>query len=112
MGLLGSILLSASATAQSTIHYWNFSTQDDSVGGVISTAVGSPDLSQHALYGEAYPGSGPSLNTVMAALGAGGGGVLDADVYNAGAATAMDFGTSNFSLNLVTEAKNNGPIIS
>ncbi len=98
MGLLGSSALAATASAQSTLHYWDFSTQDDSVGGLISTAVGTPDRSVHATYGEAYPGSGSSLNTVWRALGPGfGGGVLDADVYDSGAATAMDFGGSNFS---------------
>ncbi len=117
MGLLGSTLFAATASAQTTLHYWDFSTQNDAVGGVAAAVVGTPDLSQHALYGEAYPGSGPSFNTVVSALGSGGGGVLDADIWDGSAATAMDFGNSDFSFSywsyddLATDGDGRGPRI-
>ncbi|MCA9001499.1 MAG: hypothetical protein KDB61_06220, partial [Planctomycetes bacterium] len=94
-GLLSSAALATVASAQTTLHYWDFSTQDDSVGGLVGTAVGTPDLSIHALYGEAYPGAGPSLNGVLGGHPAGGGSI-DADVFNGTSPTAMNFGSSDF----------------
>ena len=94
--LLLATLFAAPAQAQTVLNYWDFSSLDDSVGGVTGNAMGTPDMSVHGTYGEAYPGSGPSLNTVIQALSAGvGGGALEATVLT-GAVTAMDFGTSDF----------------
>ena len=95
--LLGSTVLASTAAAQTTLNYWDFSSLNDSVGGVVGSATGTPDLSIHPTYGEAYPGSGASLNTILGALGSGvGGGVIDADVFDT-APTAMNFGTASFS---------------
>ena len=93
--LLLSAILSAPAHSQTVLNYWDFSSLDDSVGGVAGNAVGTPDMSVHATYGEAYPGAGASLNTVIQAL-ATGGGAVEATVLTGGV-TAMDFGTSDFS---------------
>ena len=77
---LAGALLTGAASGQSLIHYWDFSSMDDQVGGLLGTALGTPDLSVNSTYGEAYPGAGASLNTVMEALGAGNGGAIDVDV--------------------------------
>jgi len=94
---LAGALLTGAASGQSLIHYWDFSSMDDQVGGLLGTALGTPDLSVNSTYGEAYPGAGASLNTVMEALGAGNGGAIDVDVYN-GSPTALDFGTDDYSV--------------
>ncbi len=68
----------------------------DDVGRVTGSAVGTPDLSIHATYGEAYPGSGASLNTIRNAVSAGGG-FVSADVHDGTNPTALDFGTGDWS---------------
>jgi len=88
--------LATTAQAQTCIHYWDFSGMDDSVGGLVGTAVGTPDMSVHATYGEAYPGSGVSLNTVLGGTSAGGG-FISADVFDGVNPTAMNFGTGDWS---------------
>ena len=88
--------MASTAQAQTVIHYWDFSSMDDSVGGLVGSAVGTPDLSVHATYGEAYTGSGPTLNTVLGGTGSGGG-FVSADVHDGTNPTAMDFGTGDWS---------------
>jgi hypothetical protein len=90
--LLVSVALASQAAAQNATNYWDFSSTVDLAGGVTTTAVGTPDLSVHPTYGEAYPGAGSSLNTVFNVQS-----YLIGDVWNGASATAMDFGTSNFS---------------
>lgn len=91
------LLVTSTASAQTVVNYWDFSSMDDAVGGVIGTAVGTPDISIHPTYGEAYPGSGPSINTISQALATGvGGGCISADVFN-GTPTSMDFGANSYS---------------
>jgi hypothetical protein len=85
----------ASLPAAQVIHYWDFDTQAagvpvDLAGGLATTTVGSPDVSQNATYGEAYPGAGSSLNTALS-----GDDFLVAEVFGT-AATAMIF-TDSFS---------------
>lgn len=58
---LALVAMATVARAQTCTHYWDFSSMDDSVGGLVGTAVGTPDLSLHATYGEAYPGSRMSV---------------------------------------------------
>ena len=88
--------VTASLPAANVIHYWDFDTQTvgvpvDTVGGVATSSSGTPDVSQDAIYGEAYAGAGASLNTAL-----NGGGHLLADVYDGSAASAMIF-TGSFS---------------
>jgi hypothetical protein len=90
--LLVSVGLASQAGAQTVTNYWDFSTTTDVGGGVTTTAVGTPDLSVHPTYGEAYPGAGSSLNTVFNVQS-----YLIADVWNGSSATAMDFGGGDFS---------------
>jgi len=88
--------LAAPASAQTVQHYWDFSSDNDVVGGLATVQVGTPTLAIDALYGEAYPGAGASLNTVLGGLSAGGG-HLSADCFDGVNATALDFGTGDFS---------------
>ena len=88
--------MASTAQAQTVTNYWDFSTMGDDVGRVTGSAVGTPDLSVHATYGEAYPGSGPSLNSTLGGTGAGGGHVL-ADVHDGTNPTALNLGTGDFS---------------
>ncbi len=111
MGLLGSTALAASASAQSTLHYWDFSTVNDSVGGLVTTQTGTPDLSQHATYSEAYAGSGASLNTVRGGF-SNGGGYLSADVWDEtnGVSTALDFGSASFAFSYWVYDEDDGDV--
>lgn len=100
---LAASALTIQLQAASVINYWNFDTLSagapvDVVGGVPTSNVLSPDISTHASYGEAYAGAGQSLNTTLG----GGGNYVSADVHDGSGtlssdATAMDFGTSDFS---------------
>ncbi|MCB9913738.1 MAG: LamG domain-containing protein [Planctomycetes bacterium] len=95
----------AQAQAQTCTYYWSFNTLDDSVGGVIGQAVGTVDTSVHATYGEAFPGAGNSLNSVLGGTSTTGG-FIAADTSTAappppaagGSPTAMDFGTGDFAI--------------
>lgn len=95
--LLAALGSASAAKAQTALHYWNFTTPDDVIGGLATTEVGAPDLSLHPIYGEAYPGAGASLNNVVGGTSMGGG-HLSADTHDGVAATALDFGTSNFAV--------------
>jgi len=90
------VALAGSASAQTVLHYWDFATTDDLVGGVATVEVGTPDRSVHPTYGEAYPGAGASLNNVIGGLSGAGGGFLEADTLTA-SGPALDFGTGSFS---------------
>ena len=95
---LAAAVVGSTASAQTVLNYWDFSSMDDVVGGVQGNALGTPDMSVHATYGEAYPGSGPSLNTIIQALAAGvGGGAIEATVFT-GPVTAMDFGMDSWAV--------------
>ena len=89
--LLVSLGLASQVSAQNATNYWDFGSAVDLAGGVTTTAVGTPDLSVHPTYGEAYPGAGASLNTVFNVQS-----YLIGDVWSGTAATAMDFGTNSF----------------
>ncbi|MEZ6016658.1 MAG: LamG-like jellyroll fold domain-containing protein [Planctomycetota bacterium] len=89
------LALAPAAAAQTVEHYWDFSSMNDLVGGVPTVAVGTPDLSVHMTYGEAYPGAGASLNPVIGGT-SNGSGYLEAAVFT-GPATAMDYGTDSYS---------------
>ena len=96
-GILAICLMFAFASAVNadaiTTAYWNFETTADTVGGITTIEVGSPDLSINATYG-ASPGSGGnSLNTLQGGLGAGGG-FLEAAVLGG---SPIHFGTGSFS---------------
>ena len=84
--------LAGQAGAQTTLHYWDFTAMTDVVGGVPTSAVGSPTIS--GAYGEAYPGAGTSLNTVLGGTGSGGGYLL-ADVHDGSAPTALAFSAAD-----------------
>jgi hypothetical protein len=88
--------VAAPVSAQTVLHYWDMESTADVVGGLSTSTIGSPDLSLHATYGAAYAGSNQSLNTVLGGLPSGGG-FLSADVHDGVNATAMDFGTGDFS---------------
>ncbi len=104
---LAALALAAPASAQTVTNYWNFSSATDLVGAVPTSAVGTVDMSIHATYLEAYPGSGASLNSVTGGLGAGGG-HLDADVHDGLMATALDFGTADWSFSYWSFNANDG----
>ena len=89
--LLGACLAPL-ASAQTVEHYWDFSSVNDSVGGVPTVPVGLPDLSVHPTYGEAYPGAGASLNSVLSGTD-----WLEAQVLS-GPTLAMDWGTDSYSV--------------
>ena len=85
--------------AAEVIHYWDFDTLEgdlpaDVVGGVATSANGAPDVSTHPVYGEAYEGSGQSLNTAMGSAD-----YLVADVLDpaGGGENALEFGAGSFS---------------
>ncbi len=61
--LVGGISISAQAAV--VANYWDFSGYEDVVGGALTFPVGTPDLSIHPIYDEAYPGAGPSLNSTL-----------------------------------------------
>ena len=86
------LLIGSSANAQTVVHYWDFESPNDVVGGLTTVMVGAADLSIHAGYGIAYTGSGQSLNSTTL-----GGAYLEADVHDGIAATALDFGMSDWS---------------
>ncbi|MCP5537847.1 MAG: LamG domain-containing protein [Akkermansiaceae bacterium] len=83
--------------AATTLAYWDFDTGvgniEDSVGGIATTAVNSPDISTHATYGASGGSGGNSLNLVISGTG-----YLSGDVFGAGSSSALDFGTGNFSV--------------
>jgi len=106
-GLALTLVAPTTASAQTVLHYWDFETTTDAVGGLATTAVGTPDMSIHATYGEALPGLGKSLNTVLNGTTAGGG-FLSADVHDGASATALDFGTTDFSFSYWTYDGNDG----
>ncbi|MCA9003503.1 MAG: hypothetical protein KDB61_16375, partial [Planctomycetes bacterium] len=60
-GLIGSAFLAGAASAQTTLHYWNFTNVGDAdqVGGLATTLVNGPTVG--STYGEAYPGAGNAL---------------------------------------------------
>ena len=89
--------LASTASAQTLTNYWDFSSTNDSVGGVTAIAVGTPDMSVHATYGEAYTGSGASLNTVLGLQD-----YLIADTHDGAMPLALDFGTGDFSFSYWT----------
>ncbi|MCP3917911.1 MAG: LamG domain-containing protein [bacterium] len=97
----------APANAQTVLHYWDFESTTDVVGGVPTSAVGVPDLSLHPTYGEAYSGSSQSLNSISGGTSAGGG-FLEADVFAGGVPVALDFGTSNFAISYWSYNPNDG----
>ena len=84
--------MATTAQAQTVIHYWDFESTAE-WSGIPTAAVGTPDLSIHATYGEAYTGSGQSLNTVFDVQS-----YLIGDVHDGTNATAMDFATGDFAL--------------
>ncbi len=86
------LLSSSLASGQSVVHYWDFSSTTDVVGGAATSAVGTVDLTVHPTYGEAYAGSGATLNTVIGGTG-NGSGFLEAAI----AGLDLDFGTDSFS---------------
>ena len=97
--VFGIVVCAQPLFAAEVIHYWDFDTLDggvpsDVVGGLATGTVGAPDVSVHATYGEAYAGSGNSLNSTMATPN-----FLVADVFDdgLGAASALQFGTESFS---------------
>ncbi|QDV08341.1 hypothetical protein Poly30_38790 [Planctomycetes bacterium Poly30] len=93
---LAPLSLAASAQAQDVLHYWDFSTTDDVIGGVTSNVVGTPDLSLHPTYGEAYPGAGASLNTLINGVN-GGSGFLSATVFT-GPTPGLQLGMDDYSV--------------
>ncbi len=93
---LGLTLGASTAGAQTCLHYWDFESDADVVGGLATVQVGTPTLALDATYGEAYPGSNASLNTVNGGLGAGGG-FLEADTFDGTNPTALILGTADFS---------------
>ena len=105
--VLAGAALTSQAQGQTVIHYWDFESTTDVAGGLATTAVGTPDMSIHATYGEALPGLGKSLNTALSGT-AGGGGFLSADVHDGVSATAFDLGTTDFSFSYWTYDANDG----
>ena len=98
--ITSALALAAMATtsqAQTVLHYWDFETMNDVAGGLTTSAVGTPDLSINATYGEALPGLGKTLNTVLSGTAAGGG-FLEADVHDGTNPTAMLFDVDDFSV--------------
>ena len=103
LALAASTTLLAPSQAATVLHYWDFDTLSsgapvDLVGGVPTSNNNSPDISLHASYGEAYAGAGQSLNTTLG----GGENYVVADTHDgagtlASDATAMNFGTGDFS---------------
>ncbi|QDV07574.1 hypothetical protein Poly30_31000 [Planctomycetes bacterium Poly30] len=93
--LISCAVATSAASAQTVLHYWDFSSTADLVGGVNTTMVGAPDLSLSPLYGEAYAGSGATLNTLINGVN-GGSGYLLAEVFS-GPTLEMDFGMNSFS---------------
>lgn len=98
--LLAALGLAPAALGQDVIHYWDFSSTNDLAGSVATSSVGTTDLSVNTTYGEAYPGAGPSLNSVINGIN-GGGGFLSAAVAS-GATLEMDWGTDSFSFSYWT----------
>lgn len=96
ISLLIVIALAGRADAQRVIHYWDFTSPDDVVGGLTTTVVGPADLSVDPYYLEAYPGAGPSLNNVVGGVSSGSGGYLEAFAVSGGA-PLLDLGTESFS---------------
>ncbi len=93
--LFCTLALTTTGNAATIAHYWDMDTLSggvptDLVGGVTTTAVGTPVM-ENASYGPAYTGSGNYLKLVKQD-----GNYLVADVYD-GAATALIFGTDDFS---------------
>ena len=89
------LVLTASTHAQVCVHYWDFSSQSDVVGGVATTSVGAPVLAVDPTYGEAYPGSGASLQNENGGTSTSGG-HLTAAVWS-GSTLFMDWGMNSFS---------------
>ncbi len=98
--LLAAFSLAPAAFSQNVVHYWDFSSTNDVVGGVATTSVGTTDLSVNATYGEAYAGSGASLNSILGGTSAGGG-HLSAAVQTGGM-LQMDWGMDSFSFSYWT----------
>jgi hypothetical protein len=73
-----------------TIAYWNFTTSADTIGGIPTVELGTPDLSIDSSYGSTLGSGGNSLNTVIS-----GGDYLEADVFEG--SSLLDFGTGDFS---------------
>ncbi|MEZ6016119.1 MAG: LamG domain-containing protein [Planctomycetota bacterium] len=84
------------AVAQEVLHYWDFSTPHDVVGGIQSNVIGTPDLSLNPTYGEAYPGAGASLNTLINGIN-GGSGFLEATVFT-GPTPGLQLGMDDYSV--------------
>ena len=99
--VLAGAALTSQAQAQTVLHYWNFESSTEIVSGIPTSATGTPDMSVHGTYGEAYAGAGKSLNIVFGAHTAGGG-FLIGDVHDGTGPTAMDFGTGDFSFSYWT----------
>ena len=104
---LAAICLAVHSEAQTVIHYWDFSTPTDVVGGLATSEIGAPDLSVHPTYGEAYPGAGESLNPVVGGTSAGGG-HLSVEAHDGTNATALDFGLSSFAFSFWVYDANDG----
>ncbi|BDS06495.1 hypothetical protein NT6N_15350 [Oceaniferula spumae] len=89
--------IAGAQAAAITVAYWDFDTGvgniEDSVGGIPTVAVGSPDISTHATYGASGGSGGNSLNTVIS-----GSDYVSGDVFGIGSSSALDFGVGDFSV--------------
>ena len=92
--VVGALLCASTAQGEELLHYWDMDTLEagvptDVAGGVATSENGTVTL--NADYGEPYAGAGNALVTAHASPN-----YLVADVHD-GTATAMDFGTGDFS---------------